>query len=378
MKEAKSFGSTCLFRLADTSFYHNFYKPVEDYTSAMKVAMYYNNSDVKNEELALPDISDDEILFKTMASGICGSDLVEWYRIKKAPLVLGHEVAGFVEKKGKNVADFLEGDRVFVTHHVPCGTCKYCLNGNDTACDMLRKTNFYPGGFSEYIRIPAVNIEKGMLNLPSDLSFEEGTFVEPLGCVVRGQRIAGIKPSDALLVMGCGPAGILHIKLAKALGVQRIIATDLNDFRLDMAKANGAIPVKASDDVPSRIKDALNGELADKVIVCTGVLPAVKQAFNCVDRGGSILYFAVPRPDENVIAPLNDFWKDEKKIVFSYGAGPKDNQKALELMANGKVNINDMITHRFTLDRTGKGFRIASSGKDAMKVIIYPHGIVKY
>ena len=108
MKEAKSFGSTCLFRLADTSFYHNFYKPVEDYTSAMKVAMYYNNSDVKNEELALPDISDDEILFKTMASGICGSDLMEWYRIKKAPLVLGHEVAGFVEKKERMLLIFLK------------------------------------------------------------------------------------------------------------------------------------------------------------------------------------------------------------------------------------------------------------------------------
>ena len=346
----------------------------------MKVAMYYNNSDVRNEELALPDIGDDEILFKTMASGICGSDLMEWYRIKKAPLVLGHEVAGFVEKKGKNVVDFLEGDRVFVTHHVPCGTCKYCLNGNDTACDMLRKTNFYPGGFSEYIRIPAVNIEKGMLNLPSDVSFEEGTFVEPLGCVVRGQRIAGIKPNDALLVMGCGPAGILHIKLAKANGTSIILATDTNQYRLNLAEKNGAIPINAMDDVPNRIKRIVVGELADKVIVCTGAMAAVKQSFECVDSGGTILYFAVPKPDEDVVAPFNEFWKDEKTIAFSYGAGMGDNYKALSLITRGKVKIDDMITHRLPLDKTGEGFKVAAAGKDAigkdaMKVIIYPHGI---
>ena len=343
----------------------------------MKVAMYYNNSDVRNEELALPDISDDEILFKTMASGICGSDLMEWYRIKKAPLVLGHEVAGIVEKKGKNVTDFAEGEKVFVTHHVPCNSCKYCNNGNDTACDTLRKTNFYPGGFSEYIRIPAINIQKGMIPLPSDVTYEEATFIEPLGCVVRGQKRANITEKDSVAVIGCGPAGILHIKLAKAFGVKNIIATDINDFRLDMAKANGAIPVKATEDIPSRIKSILNGELADKVIVCTGVLPAVKQAFHCVDRGGTVLYFAVPKPDEDVIAPLNEFWKDEKTIAFSYGAGLGDNYKALSLISRGKVIIDDMITHRLTLDKTGEGFKIAAAGQDVMKVIIYPHGIVK-
>lgn len=350
---------------------------MKDYKSAMKTAMYYNNSDVRIEKMPVPDISDDEILFKTMASGICGSDIMEWYRIKKAPLVLGHEVAGIIEKKGKNVTDFLEGERVFVTHHVPCGTCKYCNNGNDTACDTLRTTNFFPGGFSEYIRIPAINIRKGMIPLPSDVAYEEGTFIEPLGCVVRGQKRANITSRDSVAVLGCGPAGILHIKLAKATGVEKIIATDINDFRLDMAKSNGAIPVKATEDIPARIREILNGELADKVIVCTGVLSAVKQAFKCVDRGGIVLYFAVPKPDEDVVAPLNEFWKDEKTIAFAYGAGSEDNYKALSLIARGKVNINDMITHRLELDKAGEGFKISSSAKDAMKVILFPHGIVK-
>ncbi|MDD4878053.1 MAG: alcohol dehydrogenase catalytic domain-containing protein [Candidatus Nanoarchaeia archaeon] len=343
----------------------------------MKTAIYYNNSDVRNEEMPVPDISDDEILFKTIASGICGSDLMEWYRIKKAPLVLGHEVAGIVEKKGKNVTDFDEGEKVFVTHHVPCGSCKYCKNGNDTACDTLRKTNFYPGGFSEYIRIPAINIEKGMLNLPSNVGFEEGTFIEPLGCAVRGQKRLGIKQDDSLLVMGCGPAGILHIKLAKAKGVKKIMATDINPYRIQLARLNSAIPIHALDDVHSILKYRLNGELADKVIVCTGALPAAKQAFNCVDRGGTVLYFAVPRPDEDVVAPLNEFWKDEKTIAFSYGAGMRDNKEALELIASGSVDIRDMITHRLPLEKAKEGFRIASKEMDAMKVIFYPHGITK-
>jgi len=342
----------------------------------MKVAMYYNNSDVRNEEMPVPDIADNEILFKTMASGICGSDLLEWYRIKKAPLVLGHEVAGIIEKKGKDVKGFNEGDRVYATHHVPCGSCKYCLRGNDTACDTLRSTNFYPGGFSEYIRIPAVNIEKGMIKLSSSISFEEGTFVEPLGCVVRAQRRANLRLKDTLLVMGCGPAGILHIKMAKYCGVQNIIATDTNRFRLDLAEKNGAVSVNATEDVPKRIKEILKGELADRVIVCTGALPAVKQSFQCVDRGGTILYFAVPRPDEDVIVPLNEFWKDEKGIAFSYGAGSLDNHEALELIASKAVSVSDMITHRMPLDMAGNGFRIAAEGKDVMKVIIYPHGIV--
>lgn len=341
----------------------------------MKVAMYYNNSDVREEEIPMPEINDDEILLKTMASGICGSDLLEWYRIKKAPLVLGHEVAGVIEKIGKDVGFFKEGERVFVTHHVPCGACKYCRNGNDTACNTLRKTNFYPGGFSEYIRVPEINIAKGMLHLPEEVSFEEGTFVEPLGCVVRGQRRANLKPEDSLLVMGCGPAGLLHIKLARADGVERIIATDIDDYRLNLAKKAGAFPLNAGADVPARLKEILNRELADKVIVCTGALTAVKQAFNCVDRGGTILYFAVPKPYEDVAAPLNDFWKDEKTIAFSYGAGLFDNDDALELIAAKKVEVTDMITHRLPLEQAGEGFRIASEGKNVMKVILYPQGI---
>src|SRR4030043_2488235 len=162
----------------------------------MKVAMYYNNSDVRVEERPKPKIGPDELLVKVMASGICGSDVMEWYRVKKAPLVLGHEIRGEVVKVGEGVERYKVGDRVFVSHHIPCNTCRYCLNGHHTVCETLHTTNYDPGGFAEYIRVPRLNVDRGVFILPEEVSFEEGTFVEPLGCVIRGQRMAGLKPGD--------------------------------------------------------------------------------------------------------------------------------------------------------------------------------------
>ncbi|MCK4902062.1 MAG: alcohol dehydrogenase catalytic domain-containing protein, partial [Thermoplasmatales archaeon] len=159
----------------------------------MKVAMYYSNNDVRIEEMPVPEISDDELLVKVIASGICGSDVMEWYRLKKAPLVLGHEISGIIEKVGKNVKKFEKGDRIFVTHHVPCNTCNFCQDDQQTLCHTLHNTKFYPGGFAQYLRIPEINIQYGTFILPDEVSFDEGTFIEPLACVVRGLRIAHYK-----------------------------------------------------------------------------------------------------------------------------------------------------------------------------------------
>ncbi len=151
----------------------------------MLVAMYYNNKDVRLQEMPKPAIGDDEFLFKIMASGICGSDVTEWYRVPKAPKVLGHEAAGIIAEIGKNVKGHKVGDRVFVSHHVPCNKCRYCLRGHHTACETLHTTNYFPGGFAQYVRVPKINVENGVYNLPDSMSFEEGTFIEPLACVVR-------------------------------------------------------------------------------------------------------------------------------------------------------------------------------------------------
>ncbi|HEX6801694.1 MAG TPA: alcohol dehydrogenase catalytic domain-containing protein, partial [Candidatus Binatia bacterium] len=259
----------------------------------MRVAMYYNNRDVRLEELPIPQIGSGELLLRTRASGVCGSDLMEWYRVKKAPLVLGHEITAEVVEVGAGVNRFKLGDRVFSTHHVPCGQCRYCLAGHQSVCDLLRTTHFEPGGFAEYIRVPKINVELGTLRIPDSMTFDEGSFIEPLACVVRAQRFARLLAGRTILVIGSGISGLLHIQLARARGAERIIATDISDFRLNAAKQFGAdATIHGSEDVPAKLLELNNGRLADLVIVCTAAVPAIQQAVKSIDRGGTLLFFA--------------------------------------------------------------------------------------
>ena len=339
----------------------------------MRVAMYYNNSDVRLEEVPKPEIGPGEILVKVISSGICGSDAMEWYRIKRAPLVLGHEIAGNIVEVGKNVRNLRVGQRVFVSHHVPCMKCRYCLNGHESTCDTLRKTNFYPGGFSEFVRVPEVNLENGVYVLPKELSYDDGSFVEPLACVVRGFRTIRFEPGKTVVVLGSGIAGLLNIKLAKALGAERIIATDVSDYRLDAAKRFGAdVVIRASDDVPAGLKKANSGRAADYVIVCAGAAQAMAQAFKCVDRGGTILMFAPPLPGTEIAVPFGDLWKDEVMITSTYAGSPRDIKEAIELLRTKQIVTDDMITHRLSLADTGKGFQLVASAGESIKVIVEP------
>jgi len=341
----------------------------------MRVGMYYSNSRVDIEELPVPKVGKRDILVKVMASGICGSDVLEWYRIKKAPLVLGHEVTGEIVEVGEEVTKFRRGDRVFTTHHVPCDECHWCLNGHETACPAFQtKSNFDPGGFSEYLRVSGRSVDTGTFLLPGEISYEEGSFVEPLATVVRGLRAVALKPGDSLLALGCGIAGLLMIKLARALGAGRIIATDINDYRLEAAKRFGAEEsIRADEDIPGFVRKLNNGRLADKVIVCAGVLSAGQQALESVDPGGTILFFAVPNPGERLNIDFNPFWRNDISLKTCYGAAPLDNSQAMELIRAGNVDVRDLITHRLGLEEISKGFKAASEGKDCLKVIIKPH-----
>ena len=337
----------------------------------MRVAVYYSNRDVRLEERPVPEIGAGEILVKVMASGICGSDVMEWYRIKKAPLVLGHEIAGEIAAVGEGVARYKAGDRVFVSHHIPCNTCPYCLRGFHTACETLHTTNYDPGGFSEYIRIPRLNVDRGVFVLPDGVSFDAGVFVEPLACVVRGQRIAGLQPGRAVLILGSGISGLLHLLLARALGAGRIVATDVSAYRLQMARRLGAdAAIDAGEDVPARLRELNEGRLADLVIVCTGALSAFKQALQSVDRGGTVLCFATTEPGVDLPVPINEFWRNEIKLMPSYGNSPLDATQAIELIRSGRVPVVKMICHRLPLGKTGEVFRRVASGCESMKVII--------
>ena len=341
----------------------------------MRVARWYNNRDVRVEEMPIPVIGPGELLVKVIASGICGSDVMEWYRRDRGPLVLGHEVAGEVVGVGEGVERYQTGDRIAVAHHVPCNTCHYCLSGNPTVCDTLRQTNIDPGGFAEYIRLPEINVDRGVFLLPDDMSYEDATFIEPLACVLRGQRRADFQPGQTVLVIGSGISGLLHIQLARALGAGRIISTDVSSYRMEAARRFGADGVfHANEYSPDRLRELNQGFLADRVIVCTGAIAAVNQGLSSVERGGTILFFAPTEPGFTVPLSINDlFWRTDITLTTSYAGSPADYAEALSLIRAGRVAVNGMITHRLSLGETGQGFSLVAGAGDSLKVIIEPN-----
>ena len=337
----------------------------------MRVAVYYNNRDLRVEERPKPKIGPGELLVQVRASGICGSDVLEWYRIKQAPRVLGHEIAGDIVEVGEGVAGSKIGDRVFVSHHVPCNTCHYCLNDQHTVCETLHTTNYDPGGFSEFIRVPRLQTDRGTFVLPAEMSYEEGVFIEPLACVVRGQRKAGVRQGQTVLILGSGLSGLLHLALARASGITRIMTTDVNEFRLNLARKLGATAaVSARDDVPARVREINEGRLADLVIVCTGAYSAFVQALQAVDRGGTVLCFATAEPGKDLPVPINAFWRNGVTLLPSYACNPAEIKIAIELIRAKKIPVPELITHRLPLSETGKGFQLVAEAGDSMKVII--------
>ncbi len=325
----------------------------------MLAAKYYSNTDIRLEDIPKPKIMDGEILVKVAASGICGTDVMEWYRIKKAPRVLGHEIAGTIveSRSGK----YTEGLRVFVSHHVACNECKYCLSGNHTACETMHAGNYDPGGYSEFVRVPGINVERGVYILPQHVSFAEATMIEPLACALRGQRVINVKMGHIVMVLGSGVSGLLNILVAGLKGA-KVIATDIDAYRLRKAKECGA-------DEVLHAKEA--GDIrADKIIICSTALAAIDQAFHCIDRKGTILLFAIP--DKNIEIPTVDMWRNEITINSSYGAAGDDLTEALELISSGKLDMRPLITHRLPLQKIQEGFRLVAEAKESLKVVLEP------
>ena len=336
----------------------------------MKVSVWYSNKDIRIEEKPRPEPGDKEMLVKVIACGICGSDIVEWYRLPRAPLVQGHEIGAEVVEVGRSVTKYRPGDRVFIAPKVPCMQCDYCKNGHYPVCSSVGER--LPGGFAEYVLVPQALVEKGTYLLPENMSYDQSTFIEPLACVVRAQQLAGVCENQTVMVMGSGMSGLLHLKLAGA-GRCRVIATDLNRKRLDFAAKMGAdMTIDAAEDVPQRLV-AENRRLADVVILCTSAVSAVDQAWRCVDKGGVIVFFAVPHPEMQIGIPINYFWTRETKIITSYYCGPPDIEAAVSLIESGKITVDDMITARLPLRDIAKGFQTVIEGKESLKVIIKPH-----
>lgn len=340
----------------------------------MRVAVDHSNNDVRIEEREIPQPGPGEILVKTAACGVCVADTMEWDLANRAPLVLGHEPTGAVEKVGPGVEKFKPGDRVFVHHHVACLHCEYCRKGNFTMCKEYRPTNLFPGGFSEYFIASSAHVERDTLKLPSSVSFEHGTLIEPLACVVHAVRKAKVKPGDSVALIGTGAMGLMFIDVLKAYGVRRLVVYEIDPWRAAKAKEIGAPEVWTPGRDPQlegqKLREYLHSEGADIVFVAAKDIAAIEMGLSLANKGGTVLFFATPSPDEFVkLYPSRVFFA-EQTITASYSADHIDTRLALELLASGSIHADTVITHQFPLEELSSAILQTASRGECLKSII--------
>lgn len=340
----------------------------------MQVAVYYNNMTVQVEERPIPDIGPGELLIYTEACGLCGGETMEWYLAPRAPKILGHEPTGVVVKVGRGVKKFKEGDRVFVHHHVACMSCHFCNRGYFTMCEHFGKTHIDPGGFAEYFRVPEENAQLDTYVLPDNVSFEDGTIIEPMACVLKGFKTAHIHPGDTIAVVGTGFMGMCFIQLARLHPFARIFALDLNDWRLSMASILGATHTinPEKQEAVETLKSLNNGRLADMVVVTASSVSAWESALALCEKGATFHYNAPTPPGEKVSIDTNQLYFREVTINSAFSASHIETKAVVELLANKRVDAQAMITHRFGLNRVVDAIQLLLQGGESLKSLILP------
>ncbi len=338
----------------------------------MKVAKLYSYHDIRIEEIPVPEVGPGDALIKTMACGICSGDVMPWYIEKKAPLVIGHEPAGEIIQVGENVTSFRIGDRVFVHHHAPCFTCRFCKRGDYVQCDTWKTTNIIPGGVSEYIVIPQINLENDTLILPDVLSYEDGTLIEPTACVIKALKRVRVRKGDIVLIIGLGVMGMLNLLLARKFGAEKIFGADMVQFRLDKAKEFGADSVinVSKENLIDSLRESTKGAMADLVIVGPNSVDAMKQGIMAAGRGGRVLFFTPAKPDEHLTIDPNNLYFKDISIIPSYSCGPADTADALEIIEEGTVRADKLVTHRFPIEKTEQAFNITAEARSSLKSVI--------
>lgn len=338
----------------------------------MKVARYYSKDDVRIEEMPVPVPGPGDILVRVTVCGICGSDVMAWYADKKAPTVLGHEPAGVVEAVGAGVTAFKPGHRVFMHHHVPCFVCHYCRRGLYSLCNTFRETHLDPGGFAEYVRAPALNVERDVLTLPDDMSDETASFIEPLGTVIHAVTRARLQPGDSVAIIGSGPMGLLFTQLVRLWGGLRLTVLDKLDWRLSFASRFGAertVNIER-EDAATVVRAMNDGRGADIVFICAHTLEASKLGVQLAARGGTVLIFAPPPPDERLAFSPTTVMFSELSIIGSYSTVPGETRLALELLRDGRIRVEEMITHRLPLQDLKLGLDMTREAQKSLKVLI--------
>lgn len=340
--------------------------------AVMKVARLYDSSDIRFEDEPIPQVGPGEALVKTRACGVCSGDVMGWYMKKKAPLVFGHEPAGEIVAVGSGVTAVGLGDRVFVHHHAPCFACRACQRGEFVQCTTWRSSRIVPGGMAEYFLVPKENLAGDTLRLPDDLSFADGSLVEPAACVVKSLRKSGLQGGESVFIIGLGIMGQLHVALARQANAGQIIGTDFVAYRREKARQLGADISfdPAQGDVVEQLRAHTQGTMAEVVIVGPGSVEAMELGLRCVAKGGTVVLFTTSTPEARLAVSPYDLYFNEIRLIPSYSCGPNDTREALRLIHNGVVTADKFITHRYPFTALHDAYRTASEARDSIKTII--------
>ncbi|HEV8584970.1 MAG TPA: alcohol dehydrogenase catalytic domain-containing protein [Methylomirabilota bacterium] len=320
-------------------------------------------------ELPRPGIGPGELLLRLRGCGLCGSDIAKLGDpAARVPAVLGHEVVGDVVEAGEGVRGFAVGDRVVAAHHVPCGECHYCRRGSESMCRAFKTSNLDPGGFAEFVRVPAANVRAATFRVPDHLTDEEASFVEPLACCLRAVERARVQPGDTAVVVGLGSIGCLFVQLLARAGA-RVVGADQDAARADLARrfgAEGALPAEAV----ALARGASGGRGADHVVITGGAAGVLPWAVDAVRDGGAIHYFA-GGPGDALPVALETLYHRELSVTSTYSSSPATLARAFWLIAAGKVEVDGLVSHRLPLERLAEGVDLMRR-REALKVYVTP------
>jgi L-iditol 2-dehydrogenase len=345
----------------------------------MRAGVYRGHGRVVVEHVPIPEIREGEVLFRVAACGICGTDIKKiHHNFIAPPQILGHELAGTVVEAGRGVTRFKPGDRVVSFHHIPCGACFYCQKKLFSQCAGYKKVGltagFDPngGGFAEYVRAMPWIVERGMIPLPSGVTFEEATFVEPVNTCLKAIRKARVAAGETVLVIGQGPIGMLLAILAKYEGA-RVYTSDPMDGRRVASLRFGATESfdPGQSNLLAEIKRRTENRGADAVLLAAPSPALVPEALSIARPGGRVLLFAHNDPILQLNFPAAAVGIEEKEILGSYSASVDEQEESAALVFSGNLPLRDLISHRFPLERIADALDLAAHPKeDTLKVAI--------
>jgi L-iditol 2-dehydrogenase len=340
----------------------------------MKVVRFHAPGDVRFEEAPEPEAGPGEIKIRVRNCSTCGTDV----KISKfghhhihPPRVMGHEIAGEIVQVGAGVDGWSAGDRVQVIAAIPCGECAECERGRMTICpNQVSMGYHFEGGFAQFMVVPKEVLKVDGLNrIPEGVSFAEASVAEPLACALNAQNLARVGTGDDVVVIGSGPIGCLHVRLARARGAARVFLVELSRQRLEMA-ANLVKPDAAI--CAEEVLELTGGRGADVIITAAASGKAQEQAILMAARQGRISFFGgLPKDNPTITCDSNLVHYRELMIIGANGSSPAHNAEALNLVATGAVPVADLITHRLPLESAIDAFGIVARG-EAIKVTIEP------